>query len=88
MFIKTETRAGKAYAKQMLLNFKASVAYINFLNFITDNCVHCEAVFVGYKLIFCWALPDSRCSYCGLIVEKERCFVNKTYFKRLTNLPK
>ena len=46
MSIKRKTRAGKAYAYQMLLSFEMLVAYVG-------SCVHCEAVFVGYNSIFC-----------------------------------
>ena len=37
MFIKRETRAGKAYAYLMLLSLETPVAYI-FLKFMLDNC--------------------------------------------------
>ena len=51
MLIKRKTRAWKACAYQMLLSFKTSVTY-KFFNFTPTNCVRCEAVFVGHKLIF------------------------------------
>ena len=52
--MKRETRAGKAYVYQMVLNFKTSVAYIivAFFNFTMDNCFHWKAVFVRYNSIF------------------------------------
>ena len=40
-----------AYAYRMLLRFKAKVTYAIFFNF-TDNCVHCEAAFVGHNSNF------------------------------------
>ena len=45
MFMKMKTRTAKTYAYRMLLNFKTSVTYIFLTS--TDNCVRCEAPFVG-----------------------------------------
>ena len=55
MFIKRKTRTGKAYGYRMLLSFKTSVTYKKNVNFKPDNCVRCEAAFVGHNSIF---LPD------------------------------
>ena len=56
----SKTRAGKAYTYRMLLSFKTSVTYKK--NYVTpDNCVRCEAAFVGHNSIFCRALFDVRC---------------------------
>ena len=52
MFIK-KIRAGKAYAYRM-----TSVTY-NFFNFTPDNCVRCEAAFVGHNSIFAGNHPMS-----------------------------
>ena len=52
VFIKRKTRAGKAYACQMLVSFKKLVACIFFKNFTSDICVHCETALVGYNSIF------------------------------------
>ena len=49
MFMKRIIRAEKAYTYRMLLSFKTSVTYHKKLNFAADNCVRCEAVFVGYN---------------------------------------
>ena len=45
MFIKRKTRAGKVYMYPLLLSCKTLVTYEK--KFLSDNCVCCEAVFVG-----------------------------------------
>ena len=65
MFIKRETRAGKAYAYRMLLSLKILVT------FTPDNCARCEPVLVRYNSIFCRPLSDVLCKYSGLTMEKK-----------------
>ena len=50
-----------AYAYRMLLSFKTMVAYNKKINLTPDNCVHCEAAFVGHNSIFHRTLSDVRC---------------------------
>ena len=50
-FIKRKTRAGKAYAYQMLLSFKTSVTYNDIFDFMPDNCARCEVAFVGHNFL-------------------------------------
>ena len=66
MFTTRKTRAGKAYVYQMLLSFKRSVTYKKNFNFTPDNCVYCEAAFVGHSSIFCRTLSNVRYLYSGL----------------------
>ena len=61
MFIKRKVWAGNVYANRMLLNYKTSVTYKNIFDFTPDNCVRCEAAFVGHNSIFCRTLFDVRC---------------------------
>ena len=52
MFVKRKTRPGNDYAYRMPLSSKTSETYKNFFDFTPDNCVRCEAVFVGHNSIF------------------------------------
>ena len=61
MFTKIKARKGKTYAYQILLSFKSLVTYEKNFNFTPDNCVRCEAAFVGHNIIFCRTLSDAWC---------------------------
>ena len=69
MLIKGKTRAGKVYSYRILVSFKTSLTY-NFFCFTPDNCVCCEAAFVGHSSIF------FRCSV--LIFRSEN--ANRKYY--------
>ena len=51
-----KTKRVKVYAYRMLLKFETSVIYKSFFNFTPDNCVRCEAAFIGHNSIFCRTL--------------------------------
>ena len=43
---------------RMLLSFKMSITYKKTFNFTPDNCVRCEAAFIGNNSIFRLTLFD------------------------------
>ena len=60
MFIKKKKQkkqkkpAGKAYAYWMPLSFKTLVTLKKTFNIMLDNCIICEATFVGTLSEFSW----------------------------------
>ena len=55
MFIKKHYRLMQY---RMLLSFKMSITYKKTFNFTPDNCVRCEAAFIGHNSIFRLTLFD------------------------------